>query len=209
MPSLLIETLESALSRYPSHLPESFGLLDDLRLSAIPEAIRSDKRKPHGWLEKVELESLVEWKLKHGKFRPNLAKLAASNEPETVRSATKDAFAGALAAIEKAMKTVSELKGVGPATASLLLSEWNPDIIPFFSDELFRALHWHGTGDGIKSTPKGKEWERKIGYTMKEYKSLVKQVGVLLEQLKRDGKQMKAIELEMAAYVLGKEKIDL
>lgn len=218
--STVIAIFQSTLSRYHKHLPESLKPLDELRLKTIPTVIRSEERKPHGWLEKNELETLVEWKLKHGTFRPNLMKLAASNDAETVRNATRDAFAilseikgggteDSGSTIERAMKTVTNLKGVGPATASLILSEWDPDKIPFFSDELFRAVHWDGQGEGVKSAPKGKEWARKIGYTMKEYKSLIQRTNALLERFQQEEDKLPAVDLEMIAYVLGKEESQL
>ncbi|KAI9729360.1 MAG: hypothetical protein M1834_006883 [Cirrosporium novae-zelandiae] len=95
----------------------------------------------------------------------------------------------------KALSALVKLKGIGPATASLILSCYDRENIPFFSDELFRWLHWQDA--------KNQKWDRKIKYTMKEYKDLCE----LLEQLRtRLGKQeVKAIDAEMVAYVLAKE----
>jgi len=97
----------------------------------------------------------------------------------------------------KAISSIAKLRGVGPATASLFLSCYDPIKVPFFSDELFRYLHW--------SDAKGKGWDRKISYTMKEYKTLFDKMQVLRKRLKTvSGKTVKAIDLEKMAYALGK-----
>ena len=98
----------------------------------------------------------------------------------------------------KSITALNKLKGIGPATSSLLLSCYDPEMVPFFSDELYRYLHWEEA--------KSKGWDRKINYTIKEYKSLFERVAELRERLKKDsGKEVSAIDIEKAAYVLGKE----
>lgn len=95
------------------------------------------------------------------------------------------------------MKTLTELKGIGPATASLLLSVHAPGQVPFFSDELFRWTMWDESGK-----PGG--WQRVIKYSAKEYEALVKRVAKLVERL-----DVRAVDAEKVAWVLGKEKVDL
>ena len=137
---------------------------------------------------------------KHGTFRPNLAKLIASNTPEEVRTTTANAFAEYAqdeASYAKAITALSKLKGIGPATASLLLACYDPVRVPFFSDELYRYLHW--------SEAKGKGWDRKINYSMKEYKDLYEKTQALRERLEKEsGDVVKTIDLEKMAYALGK-----
>jgi hypothetical protein len=89
------------------------------------------------------------------------------------------------------------LKGVGPATASLLLSIAKSDSIPFFSDELFRWCVWDEPG-----SPGG--WQRKIKYNVKEYGMVVSKVDELMERL-----GVRATEVERVAWVLGKEGVDI
>ena len=92
---------------------------------------------------------------------------------------------------------MSKLKGVGPATASLFLSCYDIAKAPFFSDELFRYLHW--------SNAQVKEWDQKISYTMKEYKTLYDKTQVLRGRLEKESGQMvKAIDLEKMAFSLAK-----
>lgn len=137
---------------------------------------------------------------KHGIFRPNLAKLIASNSPEDARETTLDGFAiysKDNAHYGKAIIALSKLKGVGPATASLILSSYDPVQIPFFSDELFRYLHW--------SEGKGNGWDRKINYTIKEYRDLYHKTQELRQRLgEESGDTVKAIDLEKMAYALAK-----
>lgn len=143
---------------------------------------------------------LFYWSSKHGTFRPNLAKLIASNSVEEVREITVDGFtiySKDNAHYGKAIIALSKLKGVGPATASLILSSYDPVKIPFFSDELFRYLHW--------SEGKVKGWDRRINYTLKEYRDLYEKTQELRQRLEKEsGNVVKAIDLEKMAYALGK-----
>ena len=136
----------------------------------------------------------MELNRKHGKVRPQLPALVASNEKATVPVITKAAFelySTDPTNLSAPIKQLSELKGVGPATASLLLSMYDGDNVPFFSDELFRWICWDDkTG-----------WKKKIKYDFKEYDLLVEGVKNLRDKL---GKDTKAVDLEKVAYVLGK-----
>ncbi len=97
----------------------------------------------------------------------------------------------------KSVNALSKLKGIGPATASLLLSCYDPIKVPFFNDELFRWLHWEEA--------KSKGWDRKISYTIKEYKALIEILHTLQDRLEKEHKTIvPAIDIEKAAYVLGK-----
>jgi hypothetical protein len=96
-----------------------------------------------------------------------------------------------------ALKTLTTLKGIGPATASLLLSVASPDTIPFFSDEVFRWCMWDEPG-----SPSG--WQRKIKYNVKEYEILVSKVEELRKRL-----SVRALDVERVAWVLGKEGVNV
>ena len=119
---------------------------------------------------------------------------------QEVRTTTKSVFkdyAADNSKFAKCITALSKLKGIGPATASLLLSCYDPVKVPFFSDELFRYLHW--------SDAKSKGWDRKISYTMKEYKDLFEKVQVLRRRLEKEsGQVVKAIDIEKCAYALAK-----
>jgi len=97
----------------------------------------------------------------------------------------------------KAVSSIAKLRGVGPATASLFLSCYDPIGVPFFSDELFRYLHFSDT--------KANGWDRKISYTTKEYQSMFDKTQVLRKRLETEsGETVKAIHLEKMAYALGR-----
>lgn len=55
--------------------------------------------------------------MQRGKFRPRLMELVSSNKPEQVESITRKGLE-AMPDVEKAIKILSQLHGVGPATAS-------------------------------------------------------------------------------------------
>ena len=87
----------------------------------------------------------------HGKWRPRLVQLALSNPAPLVLSTTTSAYS-----LEPlpAIKLLSTLKGVGPATASAILALFNPTTEPFMSDEAYEAI---GIGKA-EYTVKG--WEK-------------------------------------------------
>ena len=96
----------------------------------------------------------------------------------------------------RGLDDLTKLKGIGPATASLLLSVATPEAVPFFSDELFKWSMWDETG-----SPAG--WKRQIKYNKKEYEALLGKVRELRGRL-----GVRAMDAEKVAWVLGKEKLD-
>ena len=93
---------------------------------------------------------------------------------------------------------LSKLKGIGPATASLLLSCHDPLKVPFFSNELFKYVIWERR--------RGHGWDRKIKYSMDEYSEMFERATALRERLKKEsGKSISMTDIEKVAYVLGKE----
>ncbi|KAH7389502.1 hypothetical protein DE146DRAFT_758811 [Phaeosphaeria sp. MPI-PUGE-AT-0046c] len=191
---ITLSTFDDVLSRYAAAVPEKLHDLDALRYTTIPTAAAKRKNDLH--LIKDEVEKLVEWKLKHGTFRPKLLSLVQSNDSDVVQKTTISAYK-LLPDTAKALKSLTSLKGVGPATASLLLSAAAPNTVPFFSDELFRWCAWDEPG-----SPNG--WQRKIKYNAKEYEMVLAKVNELVERL-----NVKAVDAEKVAWVLGKEGVDL
>lgn len=135
---------------------------------------------------------------KHGTYRPALMGLVKQNPADLVKSTTQEAFASFAESKDAmtALKILTRLRGIGPATASLLLSVYQPDTVPFFSDELFRWTHWDGTGKT--------GWGRSIKYNVTEYKEIL----AIVEQL-RKRLDVAAVDVEKVAYVLGKEGVDV
>ncbi|CAL5229628.1 g12992 [Coccomyxa viridis] len=107
----------------------------------LPDAL--SKRKPMH-LTSDELVKIVEWKLTRGKWRPKLLDYAKAHSEDTVREATASAFKSLIDAptnsenLKEAMSALTALKGIGPATASALLTAAFPDV-PFQSDEAMAA----------------------------------------------------------------------
>ncbi|KAK4549841.1 hypothetical protein LTR36_005142 [Oleoguttula mirabilis] len=200
-------TFESLLAQYGGVVPEKLAVLERQRLEVIPLAI---KERDPTHITKDELATLMDWKLAHGKFRPSLQKLIQDNEEDAVQTHSTECFKRhALAAssppagpwVKQLMSIVSKLRGVGPATATLLLSVYDPVNIPFYSDELFRWAMWDEP-----ATPKGSGWKRDIKYTIKEYLELYSKVQELRTRLTSEsGKEVSALDTEKVAYVLGKQ----
>jgi hypothetical protein len=211
-----MDDFRDVLNRYSKHVKADLKDLDEYRFEELPKEIEErwemridDEELPILLISKGELVQLVTWKLKHGTFRPKLQSLVESNDEKVVNKLMQDLSLSNGSAKEK-MKMLTQLKGVGPATASLVLSSISPITYPFFSDELFRWIHWDGknadgTDNGIKS---GKGWARPIGYTPKEYDSLIARCEAVQGRLSK-GKKLSFLDLEKVAYVLGKEQTDV
>ncbi|KAH0597858.1 hypothetical protein MHUMG1_04230 [Metarhizium humberi] len=90
---------------------------------------------------------------------------------------------------QAALDALTKLKGVGPATASLLLNVHDPENVVFFSDE---AYYWLCRG-GNKDAP--------IRYTPSEYAQLRQRAGELARRL---GVGM--VDVEKVSYVVVKGK---
>lgn len=100
----------------------------------LPAAIAA--RKPRH-VTLPELVKLTEWKMSRGKWRARNLVLVKGNSPDAVKAAT---IAG-LSLVPHPTAPISkiaELEGVGPATASAVVSAAEPDLYPFF-DELVAA----------------------------------------------------------------------
>ena len=136
----------------------------------------------------------------HGKFRPTLPSLISSNPAQTVTKTTKAAFAyyrgftngsddRVMDNLKDSLKELCKLRGVGPATASLLLSIYKPSVATFLSDEQWRWVCWDET----------EGWKKKIRYTLNEWVELILAVVELRERLAVD-----AAGVEKVAYVIGR-----
>lgn len=128
------------------------------------------------------------------------------NADSVVKDLTKNAFRSFSDAYrtsdqaKQAITALSKLQGIGPATASLLLSVFDPVTAPFFSDELFR---WCFLEDA-----KGKAWDRDIKYNAKEYLELYSRVQDFTQRFKDNfQRDISAVEVEKVAYVLGKTAV--
>lgn len=131
--------------------------------------------------------TFVTWTVsRHGKFRPTLMKLVSSNEPGFVKDTIREAVAlyRDKSDLSGALNILTRLKGIGPATASLLLAVHDPERVIFFADEAFYWLCCNGTKAPIK-------------YNLQEYIELDKQAQSLSKRL-----GVKAVDVERVAFVL-------
>ncbi|KAE8443279.1 hypothetical protein EG329_002067 [Mollisiaceae sp. DMI_Dod_QoI] len=196
--SITAAEFKDALSRYntvlkgmnktPKEGQASFEELDKFRYQYAPMNFSKNTGRT---MELSDVQKLVEWKVRHGTYRPMLGKLVASNKNEAIAAATKDAFthygthqADIAGTIDK-LKT--PLKGIGPATASLLLAIHDPQNVIFFSDELYRWL----CNDGKKISLK---------YTTKEFEDVFAKAKAFMSRIK-----CTPIELEKVAFTLIQE----
>ena len=149
----------------------------------------------------IQIRTIVTTSSSHGKFRPTLKGLIQQNAVNVVQETTAagyKVFTGAGPSARESLNILTKLKGVGPATASLLLSVYDRATAPFFSDEMFR---WCFFDDA-----KGKGWDREMKYNLKEYIELFAKVQELRDRFGREfEREVSAVEVEKVAYVLGKQ----
>jgi hypothetical protein len=135
----------------------------------------------------------------HGTYRPTLLPLLRQNPAPLIISTTRTAFSQ-LPDLPTAITTLTKpLKGIGPATATLILSVYDPNSIPFFSDELYAWLVSPAAAHN-GSTPK-------LKYDMKEYFRLHEAWLALRARLVEQGMEegeVSAAHVEKVAYVLAR-----
>ncbi|EGF77560.1 hypothetical protein BATDEDRAFT_91565 [Batrachochytrium dendrobatidis JAM81] len=117
--------------------------------------------------DKATVVKIVQWKLLRGTYRPNLLNRVMSNSVESIHSAISAAQHHLLKVgsskedhkmILSALESLSELAGIGPATASAILSCMS-SAVPFMSDEVIGSLP--GTDP------------KKLKYTFKQYREIL------------------------------------
>lgn len=175
----ITQTLSDQSGRRYNSDQWNLSQLDDWKNQLLPATLKQRfSNEGRCYLTAEELVLLMDWKLAKGKFRPMLPKLIRSNDDDMVKSTTEKGLMFFLEevknfetlftntkkyseVVKKAMNDIAKLKGVGPATASLILSLlWQINLLapPFFSDESFLFLVVD------RSRP-----DTKIKYNMKEY----------------------------------------
>lgn len=165
--------------------PEELIKLDNWYQNELPKKIKSRGKDAHMIHE--ELVQLMKWKQSRGRFYPQLSYLIKVNTPRAVMQETKKAFKK-LPNIESAMTALSNLKGVGTATASALLAAASPEIAPFMADECLQAIPEMDGSD----------------YTAKEYLNFVKHIKSVCDRLNKEqngcGKKWSPHMVELALW---------
>jgi hypothetical protein len=108
--------------------------LDQWYRDVLPDAIAA-RRAPH--VTHTELVKLTEWKMARGVWRARNLALVRGNDLKAVVKTSTDALT-MIPHPTSPITALTELAGVGPATASGVVSAARPDLYPFF-DELVAA----------------------------------------------------------------------
>jgi len=154
---------EKTKKQKKASITESLETLDSWWQKELPTIINGRGRNT--FINLIELETVMKWKLSRGKFRP-LLRLVAQNSDEQVVGCSRRAFAAlSRKDLRGAVEALSKLKGVGPATASAVLAAHSPGFAPFMSDEALEAI--------VGSRQ----------YTLKEYLQLSEQLQSLASSL--------------------------
>jgi hypothetical protein len=104
----------------------------------------ADRAEP--FVTREELVKVVEWKMARGVWRARNLHLARANADQAVEAASRAAFAAA-GEERKALRQLSELRGVGAATASAVLAAHRPERYPFFDDVVAAQIPGLPVGD--------------------------------------------------------------
>ena len=130
-----MDLLSKALSKAQSNLSKQKFIDDDKwKENELPKVIKEQKH-----LTFKQLERLMIWKLRRGVFRPTLMGLIRRNDNKSVVDITREGFKAAEINVGDGLDILCQLKGVGPATASAILSVYLPSEVPFMSDEAMDA----------------------------------------------------------------------
>ena len=174
------ERWSKILDRYKDMLKKKGGktLCDlDERRARLADSLNDNK-----CITKTDLiDVIIPWKFAKGKPRHALKPLLNSNTDKSVENSSRRAIEIAASAITKpqniqreqikeAITTLCSLNGVGPATASAILSIFHPSLFAFMDDEIIEALY-----DG------------KRGYTFKIYEMVNEKCEEICTQLNTNG----------------------
>lgn len=92
-------------------------------------------------VSKEELVKVIEWKFAKGKPRPYMKHILANTNGH-VQDWSNAAFLEAdNNHVEEAIDALTNLKGMGPAGASAVLSLYRPDVFVFMDDEVIECLY--------------------------------------------------------------------
>merc|ERR1719259_1477876 len=137
----------------------------------LPKKIKSRGKDAH--LVHEELVQCMKWKMSRGKFIPRIKDLVQMNTPRLCITETKKSFRALLKKddLTAAIQAMCNLKGVGPAMASVMLTAADPNQCGFMADECLMAI------PEIDS----------IDYTTKELLNFVEQLRTAAARLNMSG----------------------
>ncbi len=134
-----------ALAQYDARLRalkvNQLAELDAWYQNELPRRIAA--RAP-AFVTKAEFLDILHWKMKRGDWRETNRRRIEATDARVVERHAQDAFAAARdldanvptasKEYKKPIQLLSELDGVGPATASAALAAYRPDLYPFFDE---------------------------------------------------------------------------
>lgn len=133
-----LEDWKTALESYDDVVARqgvaALARLDRWYRNELPDAI-AGRSPPH--VTHAEIVKLAEWKMARGVWRARNLSLVRGNDSKLVMRTSADALAK-IPHPTAPISTLTELAGVGPATASAVVAAASPAIYPFF-DELVAA----------------------------------------------------------------------
>lgn len=137
-----VETWEQVEGRYKEMIVQK-GVKDleklDDSCDRLGERLRTMKNPA---ISKDDLLEVVAWKFGKGKPRYALMQYLKANTEDDVNQISLDSFVMAdKEDVRGAINEMSKLKGVGPATASALLSLYRPQLFSFMDDEIIECLY--------------------------------------------------------------------
>jgi len=123
-----------------SKRPQELVKLDQWYQKEFPTKIKSRGKDPY--IIHDELVTTMKWKLARGKFRPRLKELVTMNSPRVVEQESRKAFRALFKKddLAAAIQYLCNLKGIGPATASAIVTAAAPDRAAFMADECLAAV---------------------------------------------------------------------
>jgi hypothetical protein len=120
----------------------------DLWYSRDLPPLLASRTPPH--VTKEEFLEVLRWKMKRGDWREGNRLRIAGTEGRVIKKAAEEALvaAGTLPAdvatgskeFKYPVQRLSELDGVGPATASAVLAPFRPDLYPFFDEWIAKQI---------------------------------------------------------------------
>lgn len=145
----------------------------------LPRTIAA--RQP-AFVTKNEFLEILRWKMKRGVWREGNRLRVANTDGQVIKQAAQNAFTAARElsgseetaskAHKQPIQILSELDGVGPATASAVLAPYRPDLYPFFDEWIagqipslgkvaFTASYYWKYADALRS--KARELQNRCG----------------------------------------------
>lgn len=146
------------------------------------------------------------------KRAPPVEPTAPAPDPNVIDPSLESTRAPHPFSARHALDALCVLRGVGPATASLLLSVLCPTQMPFYSDEMFRFFlrRWHDPAPGHR---KGDvDWSAGVEYSAGWFESLFSSASghrstseAEFQAVEGTDEGLTMLELERAIWVLGRE----